>query len=801
MSDRDRKMKRRASHAAMIEDSVGDEDVAEEAEPSQRKRSKGESKLMKRKKSKTLEAEDVELMRREKRKAPAFQLDLDKKKGAASPEAERNSDSDEREQEKESGESLSISKMKSSDRKPLISPRKPNSKTMFKSSQKHLKKLFEGSSSSTRSTSQIIISQPLSGYSPVHKSVYESFVEAMLSSTLEFAGLTDADCKVIVNEVRERMSERNDDQEAILSLKKMELINTMKLQCVSMLTRQDECEAAVKIQSRVRGHLVRKTILPILKGPSEVLERTKAYNRKFSTLLDKERQYTQSIRLILEEYLYPIRTAPEPILTAEEENLVFGNVESIALIQHATLQTLERKMCAWPCIVGVAEVYLLHSSLMDLYTEYVRNFDNSQTTFVRLRAENPAFSAFISEANQRTSSSLNSLLYLPLTHLSKLCSLIGDLASASDPQSPAHEAELKAASGLKEVNEMVMRGLVKSDTREAIMNVERRIIGGEQLDLLARNRQYIMDGSLQGYSVKEGEKGRLKTYTLFLFNDMILVTVWRKRKGKSPEGLDLRNRIHMRDLSLCEGGSSAKLSFCLRNEAGEENESYWFTAETADAKDKWHNNIKNVMDRYSKNKVFGDTLDHLLAKQGRQVPSIVTDCCSHLLSDPEAMATEGIFRMTGDISMIYSLRDSIDSGQTGFANLRGYRVHEVAGVLKLWLRQLPEPLMGWDDTFHKLVKLRESTGQDDVQALKGIPSIIEDVKPLYLPTIRHLLKFLFEVSKHSDQNMMTASNLSIVFGPVLARPKIDTIETSLRSPLANQIVMLMILHSSELFPE
>jgi hypothetical protein len=39
---------------------------------------------------------------------------------------------------------------------------------------------------------------------------------------------------------------------------------------------------------------------------------------------------------------------------------------------------------------------------------------------------------------------------------------------------------------------------------------------------------------------------------------------------------------------------------------------------------------------------------------------------------------------------------------------------------------------------------------------------------------------------------MTASNLAIVFGPILARPEVDTIETSLYSPLVNVCVKLMI---------
>ena len=143
----------------------------------------------------------------------------------------------------------------------------------------------------------------------------------------------------------------------------------------------------------------------------------------------------------------------------------------------------------------------------------------------------------------------------------------------------------------------VRGSLLKSDSTEAIINVERRIIGmfallsperslprrielnwccwacssilthvegGEQLDLLAKNRRYIMDGSLQGYAVVDGEKGKVKQYTLFLFNDMVLVTQ-KKRRAKPTEGLTLCDRVHMRELGLMDGGPAAPLTFCLRN--------------------------------------------------------------------------------------------------------------------------------------------------------------------------------------------------------------------------------------------
>lgn len=56
------------------------------------------------------------------------------------------------------------------------------------------------------------------------------------------------------------------------------------------------------------------------------------------------------------------------------------------------------------------------------------------------------------------------------------------------------------------------------------------------------------------------------------------------------------------------------------------------------------------------------------------------------------------------------------------------------------------------------------------------------------------MRFLVnEVSTHSEVNKMTPSNIAIVFGPTLLRPKVETIETSLSSPLVNHAIERIII--------
>ena len=123
--------------------------------------------------------------------------------------------------------------------------------------------------------------------------------------------------------------------------------------------------------------------------------------------------------------------------------------------------------------------------------------------------------------------------------------------------------------------------------------------------------------------------------------------------------------------------------------------------------------------------VFGVPLAQLLEREKRttNIPLILEKSITQLRSIDPTFTTEGLFRVTGDISVINHLKDLLDActfaheahlslslspdrslgiGGVGAAgmlpkvSLGAYRMHDIAGVLKLWLRELPEPLMSWE---------------------------------------------------------------------------------------------------------
>jgi hypothetical protein len=62
------------------------------------------------------------------------------------------------------------------------------------------------------------------------------------------------------------------------------------------------------------------------------------------------------------------------------------------------------------------------------------------------------------------------------------------------------------------------------------------------------------------------------------------------------------------------------------------------------------------------------------------------------------------------------------------------------------------------------------------------------------------MAFLTKLSAQSSINKMTASNLSIVFGPTCLWPKENSLESAMDMPYVNSVVQLVIENPDELLP-
>uniref|UniRef100_A0A8C5IR08 Rho GTPase activating protein 45 n=1 Tax=Junco hyemalis TaxID=40217 RepID=A0A8C5IR08_JUNHY len=199
--------------------------------------------------------------------------------------------------------------------------------------------------------------------------------------------------------------------------------------------------------------------------------------------------------------------------------------------------------------------------------------------------------------------------------------------------------------------------------------------------------------------------------------------------------------------------------------------------------------------------LFGQ--DFTKASQGSSdgIPFIVKKCISEI--EKRALKTKGIYRVNGVKTRVEKLCQAFENGKE-LVELSQASPHDISNVLKLYLRQLPEPLMPFR-LYNELMGLAKESLQGTEakgRAGKGGPELVDrgaDTDPVVLSlvlklrellqelprenmaTLQFLLQHLRRIMEVEQDNKMTSGNLGIVFGPTLMRPRPTDATISLSS--------------------
>uniref|UniRef100_A0A3B3ZGF0 Rho-GAP domain-containing protein n=1 Tax=Periophthalmus magnuspinnatus TaxID=409849 RepID=A0A3B3ZGF0_9GOBI len=126
----------------------------------------------------------------------------------------------------------------------------------------------------------------------------------------------------------------------------------------------------------------------------------------------------------------------------------------------------------------------------------------------------------------------------------------------------------------------------------------------------------------------------------------------------------------------------------------------------------------------------------------RQVPRVVDSCCQHL--EKYGLQTVGIFRVGSSKKRVRQLREEFDRGVDVQLD-EDHSVHDVAALLKEFLRDLPDPLLTKElyTAFISTTLLEPDEQQNVTQLLIYLlPACNSD-------TLHRLLEFLFTVADHA----------------------------------------------------
>lgn len=200
---------------------------------------------------------------------------------------------------------------------------------------------------------------------------------------------------------------------------------------------------------------------------------------------------------------------------------------------------------------------------------------------------------------------------------------------------------------------------------------------------------------------------------------------------------------------------------------------------------------------YIRDNVFGCHLDTLCHRENSTVPRFVEKCIRTV--ERRGLDVDGIYRVSGNLAVIQKLRHKADhEEQLDLEDGQWDEIHVITGALKLFLRELPEPLFPFScfDKFIAAIQVPDYSLR--VSYMKDL------VQTLPLPnhdTMELLFKHLRKVVEHKDSNRMSVQSVAIVFGPTLLRPQTESANMTIHMVFQSQIVELMLNEYQTVFSQ
>ncbi|XP_054130943.1 rho GTPase-activating protein 11A-like isoform X2 [Melozone crissalis] len=192
-------------------------------------------------------------------------------------------------------------------------------------------------------------------------------------------------------------------------------------------------------------------------------------------------------------------------------------------------------------------------------------------------------------------------------------------------------------------------------------------------------------------------------------------------------------------------------------------------------------------------KIFGisfNALPQSLVPEYGYIPSFLVDTCEYL---EEHVHTEGLFRKSGSLVRLKALKSKLDQGENC---LSAALPCDVAGLLKQFFRELPEPIL--PPHLQEGLCKAQQLGNEKKTATVLLSCLMADRT---IAALRYFFNFLRAVSLRSNENRMDSSNLAVIFAPNLLHSNENekmSSSTEKKIRLQAAVVETLIDHAAEI---
>ncbi|XP_060768548.1 oligophrenin-1 [Neoarius graeffei] len=167
--------------------------------------------------------------------------------------------------------------------------------------------------------------------------------------------------------------------------------------------------------------------------------------------------------------------------------------------------------------------------------------------------------------------------------------------------------------------------------------------------------------------------------------------------------------------------------------------------------------------------------------------------------EAKGLTQEGVYRTVGSNIQVQKLLNAFfDSKCPGDVDLNSseWDIKTITSAMKFYLRSLSEPLMTYS-LHRELISAAKSENLD--YRLGAVHSLVYKLPEQNREMLQLLIKHLVSVCSQSSENLMTPSNMGVIFGPTLLRAEQETVAAMLDIKFQNIVIEILIEDYCKIF--
>ncbi|TRZ02045.1 hypothetical protein DNTS_001150 [Danionella cerebrum] len=324
-------------------------------------------------------------------------------------------------------------------------------------------------------------------------------------------------------------------------------------------------------------------------------------------------------------------------------------------------------------------------------------------------------------------------------------------------------------------------------TREEMEELMKRMKGSRQISL-----RYSQQATMEGYLYVQ-EKWALgvtwvKHYCKYYKDNKSFVIVPMEQKAgikQAPAQLTLKSCMRRKT-------DSTDKRFCFDIETNERCGPVLLQAISEISRKQW----MEAMD--GKEPIYHSPIQKQAEMELNELGFTFVRKCINFV-ESKGLSQEGVYRTVGSNIQVQKLLNSFfDSkcpADVVFSSC-DMDIKTITSALKFYLRSLSEPLMTY--ALHgELILAAKSENLD--YRLGAVHSLVYKLPERNREMLELLIKHLVSVCSHSSENLMTVSNMAVIFGPTLMRAEEETVAAMLDIKFQNIVMEILIEDCSKIF--